>query len=214
MPLPARSSARRRERQKTETRQRILDAARELFVRDGIEATTMRAIAARIEYTPTAIYHHFRDKESLIAELCLVDFASLGSALYRIGRIEDPVERLKRMGLAYIDFALENKSQYRFMFMTQREHPRDENGMPVRHPEEDAYAFLHQTVSEGIIAGRFRPELNDPDELAQLVWGGIHGVVSLWMTHGTDPWITWTDPRETARTMIDVVLRGIVRPAT
>jgi AcrR family transcriptional regulator len=211
MTVPKTASAVRRERLRTETRQRILDAARELFVRDGIEATTMRAIASRIEYTPTAIYHHFRDKDSLIAELCLMDFASLGAALHRIGRIEDPLERLRRMGLAYVDFALENKSQYQFMFMTPHEHPSDENGDPVHHPDEDAYAFLHQTVREGIGLGRFRPELNDPNELAQLVWGGIHGVVSLWMTHHADPWITWADPRETARTMIDVVMRGITR---
>src|SRR6218665_2559783 len=82
----------RRERQKAETRQAILDAARELFVADGVEATTMRAIAARIGYTPTAIYHHFRDKDALIMELCMADFTALGTALYSIGRIEDTVE--------------------------------------------------------------------------------------------------------------------------
>lgn len=145
------ASLARRERQKAETRQAILDAARELFVSEGVEATTMRAIAAKIGYTPTAIYHHFRDKDALIVELCMADFSALGQAMYSIGRIDDPVERVKRMGLAYTHFALENPSQYRFMFMTSLAHNMiDAHGQLLKTPDEDAYQFLFQTVKEGI----------------------------------------------------------------
>src|SRR5919204_1809076 len=110
----------RRAREREETRGKILDAAREMFVDQGIEAVTMRAIADRIEYTPTAIYYHFRDKRALIEELCALDFRALARAFGRIGRIEDPVERLRRIGLAYVDFALGHPSHYRFMFMTPK----------------------------------------------------------------------------------------------
>ena len=206
------ASLARRERQKAETRQAILDAARELFVTEGVEATTMRAIAARIGYTPTAIYHHFRDKDALIVELCMADFTALGQAMYRIGRIEDPVERLRRMGLAYTDFAMENPSQYRFMFMTPLNHERiDAHGQQLRTPDEDAYQFLFATVREGIEQGKYRPELADPVELAQMVWGAIHGVIALWFTHATDPHITLRDPRETVRAMCDTMIRGSLR---
>lgn len=206
------ASLARRERQKAETRQAILDAARELFVQDGVEATTMRAIAAKIGYTPTAIYHHFKDKDSLLVELCVADFRALGLALHKIGRIEDPVERLKRMGMAYTDFALDNPSQYRFMFMTLHDHDMlDAGGKPVKSPEEDAYGFLLDTVQEGIDSQRFRPELSDAPELAMMVWGGIHGIISLWYTHQNDPSITFRDPRETVRSMCDTIMRGAVR---
>lgn len=204
------ASLARRERQKAETRQAILDAARELFVAEGVEATTMRAIAAKIGYTPTAIYHHFRDKDALLEELCLVDFQALGQAMYKIGRIEDPVERLRRMGLAYTDFAMDNPSQYRFMFMTVIDHSVIDPSHEKR-PDEDAYQFLLQTVQEGIERGMYRPELTDPVEMAQMVWGGIHGVISLWFTHCHDPHITLRDPRETVRTMCDVMIRGALR---
>src|SRR5918998_3174665 len=90
-------SRERRSRERSETREKILNAAREMFVRRGYEATTMRAIADRIEYTPTAIYHHFRSKQALLTELCSIDFRSLAGAFQRIGRIEDPVERLRRI---------------------------------------------------------------------------------------------------------------------
>lgn len=213
-PVSQSPSSARRERQKAETRQRILDAARELFVADGVEATTMRAIAARIEYTPTAIYHHFKDKDSLLEELCLVDFLSLAAAMNRIGRIEDPVERLRRMGLAYADFAIDNQSQYRFMFMTVRRQA-SENAIKTKgDPEQDAYAFLVYSMKEAIAQGRFRPELSDAEELAQTFWGGLHGVMALWMTYRADTWIEWKEPRETIRTMIDILLRGSLRSTT
>jgi len=202
----------RRERLKAETRQAILDAARELFVTVGIEATTMRAIAAKIGYTATAIYHHFRDKDALIEELCVADFTALGHAMYRIGRIEDPVERLQKLGQAYAKFALANPSQYRFMFMTpQRHSPVDANGHPTHKPDEDAYEFLFLTVSEGLDAGRYRADLSNPHELSQMMWAGIHGVVSLWLTHCDDPYIQWHPPLETIHSLIDVMIRGAVR---
>jgi AcrR family transcriptional regulator len=206
------ASLARRERQKAETRQAILDAARELFVADGVDATTMRAIAAKIGYTPTAIYHHFRDKDALLEELCLSDFGALGQAMLRIGRIEDPLERLMRMGQAYTDFALDNPSQYRFMFMTVHSHPDVECvGDDRFSPDEDAYGFLLSTVEEGIAKGLFRPELSDGPELAQMFWGAIHGVVSLWFTHADDPNIVLRDPRETVRSMCQTMVRGAVR---
>src|SRR5215510_5139899 len=49
----------RREREKSETRDKILDAARELFVTEGYEGVSMRKVAEKIEYSPTAIYVHF-----------------------------------------------------------------------------------------------------------------------------------------------------------
>jgi AcrR family transcriptional regulator len=206
------ASLARRERQRQETRQAILDAARELFVVDGVDATTMRAIAAKIGYTPTAIYHHFRDKDALLVELCMTDFSALGQAMFKIGRIEDPVERLRRMGMAYTDFALDNPSHYRFMFMTPLKQPMlDAHGNVLTAPDEDAYAFLLATVQEGIEQGRFRPELHDPPELAQMFWGGIHGIISLWFTHRADPHIVLRDPRETVRTMCDAMIRGALR---
>lgn len=205
-------SVARRHRQKEETRTRILDAARELFVENGIEATTMRAIAARIDYTPTAIYHHFRDKEALIAELCALDFRSLAAALRRIGDIADPLERVRRMGIAYAEFGLEKRSQYQFMFMTPTRHSLQDDGLLEKdNPEEDAYAFLVQTVEEGLKKGLFGPEFQDEHQLAQLFWSGLHGMISLHIAKCDDPWIDWRDPMTTIRLSIDVMIRGTRR---
>ncbi len=197
----------RRERERLETRDKILEAAREMFATQGIEATTMRAIAQRIEYTPTAIYHHFKDKDALIIELCHSDFAKLGRQFTQMERIEDPVERLRRIGMAYVEFAIHNPHHYQIMFMTRT--PVHEH--PEKNPEEDAYGFLLATMQEGLDAGRFRPELDDAHELAQMTWSSVHGIISLQIAKCHDPWVDWRDLRTTAEHIIDALVRGILR---
>src|SRR6516164_3602292 len=96
----------RKERERASVREQILDAARDMFVQDGVEAVTMRAIAQRIEYSAPVIYSHFADKHALLQELCFRDFRALAQTFGRIEHIEDPVERLRRIGYAYVDFAL------------------------------------------------------------------------------------------------------------
>jgi AcrR family transcriptional regulator len=193
-----------------DTRESILDAARAHFLAKGVEATTMRGIASTVGLSATAIYHHFRDKDALLEELCLRDFISLAVALQKIGKIADPVERVRRMGLAYVDFAMEHPEVYRFMFMTARPAPKGEAVFAKKgNPEQDAYAFLQQTVAEGIAQGRYRPEFADADELAQMVWSGVHGLASLYIAHADDPWIDWRDPRKTVHGLVDATLRGL-----
>jgi AcrR family transcriptional regulator len=203
-------SLERRQRERIRTRQKILDAARRMFVQRGYEATTMRAIAAKIGYTPTAIYHHFEDKEALVAELSALDFRAFAQALRDIGAVADPIERLRRTGRAYVAFGVANPMHYQFLFMTRR--PKQS---PKRtgqgDPGEDAYGFLQQTCADAIAAGRLRPEFTDADELAQIAWGAMHGLVALHIVKLDDPWIDWRDVNETAARACDTLLRGLVR---
>src|SRR5437667_7503849 len=99
----------RRARQKKFLRQEILDAASELFVRDGYENVSMRRIADKIEYSPTTIYIYFKDKAELLEQVCKETFGRLVQRLSKImEQPGDPVERLKRGLIAYIEFGLAN----------------------------------------------------------------------------------------------------------
>jgi len=206
------ASKERRDRERQETRAHILDAARELFARHGYQAVTMREIARRIEYTPTAIYFHFKDKESLLRELCREDFQALGAYLHRIGRIPDPLERLQKMGLAYVEFGLKYPHHYRLQFMTPSLEPYlGEIGLTKGAPDQDAYAFLQVSVSEAMKAGRFRPDLKDPELVAQVFWAAVHGLVSLRLTKAHDPWIKWRPAKRLARAIVETLAQGTRR---
>jgi len=203
----------RRERERQELKARILDAARELFAEQGYEAVTMRKIADRIEYSPTAIYFHFRDKQTLLQELCDADFGALAHEFQKIARVGDPIERLRQIGRAYLAFGVEYPNHYRLMFMTPKPVGMcaAESRIARGNPEEDAYAFLRATLEEAIGAGSLRPEFRDADLVSQMVWAGVHGVVSLQIAKKQDDWVDWRDPKTTAHALIDVMIRGLVR---
>lgn len=199
----------RREREKTAVRDRILDAARDLFANQGYEAVTMRQIAQRIEYTPTAIYFHFKDKQSLLTELCSREFLKFAGVFQHLGTIREPLLRLQLMARAYVEFGLQNPNQYRWMFMTPHPPLREEDIIIRKgNPAEDAYAFLRTTVGECFISGHMRPEYKDPELVSQMLWSSIHGVVALHIAMAHDDWFQWRKPQITSAELVETVLRG------
>src|SRR5476651_1677791 len=102
----------RRARQKTLLRQQILDAARDLLVRDGYEKLSMRKVAERIGYSPTAIYLHFKGKQELVSSLCDETFARLIGDLDTLQAYQDPVARLRHGMEGYIAFGLKHPDHY------------------------------------------------------------------------------------------------------
>jgi len=206
----------RREREKSETRDKILDAARELFVAEGFEGVSMRKVAEKIEYSPTAIYVHFSDKQELFRELCHQDYARLAEVFQSSAMSTEPVERLRQIGATYVDFGTRYPNHYKFMFMTPHPvHELDEVDREVMgNPEMDAYAFLKWAVQQALAAGCFREELNDTELISQTLWASVHGVISLQIAKGTDCWVDWRPIRDRAEMMLDITLRGLRRPAT
>ena len=203
----------RRSKEREVLRDKILDAARELFVEEGVESTSMRKIAKKVGYSATALYDYFDDKDTLLRELCDADFLRFNQSLGKTaGEIADPLERLRAIGRAYFAFARQHPSHYRLMFMTpQPVNDPAESGIERGNPDQDAYAYLRSTVAEALAAGRFRDEFQDADLVAQLFWSGAHGLVALHMIKGDDHWFKWHPFDQTAEAMIDVTLRGMLR---
>jgi len=129
-------SAARRDLDGAETRDRILDAARALFVEHGIEQTTVRAIAGRSGSVP-------RPSTTTSRQGCagpgagVHRHASVERDLARVMRVADPVDRLVELGLAYVRFGLEHPQHYRLLFMLPHDDVKQGGHEPA--PEEDAY---------------------------------------------------------------------------
>jgi AcrR family transcriptional regulator len=201
----------RRERERSELRTRIMDAARRMIVQQGCEALSMRKLAEAIEYSPTAIYDYFKDKDALIQEICRTDFARLASMSREMLAIEDPIERIRQTGYGYIRFAVEHPEHYRLMFMTpHKPGPAPEDLEHKGDPEQDGYAALKMAIEEAMTQKRFRPHLTSVELIAQVFWAAVHGVASLQITHD-DCWVEWTPLEDRIRTTVDAVIDGLTK---
>ena len=211
----------RRERQKENLRQEILDAARQLFLKNGYENVSMRQIAAKIEYSPTTIYLYFKNKSELFHSLCEEAFAKLEKELEGIVKVDsepasrsrhvmgaavDPVGCLRKGAEAYIRFGLHYPNHYRLLFQTPHPEDKDPEFQYQGSEGEKSFRYLLEIVSMGVEQGKFRKA--DPMMLAQACWSIMHGITSLLITQMGFPWVK----REALiEGVIETLVQGVAR---
>lgn len=198
--------------EKAKLRAKIIDTARDVFIHKGVEAVTMRDIAKRVGYSATAIYLYFADKQALIQAVCDTDLLKLASEFKKVLVIQDPVERLFALGRAYAMFALNYPNHYRMIFMTPHA-PLDPaaSNIEQNNVEQDAYFQLKSVVSEVHAAGKFKPEINDPELAAQTIWAAMHGVCSLDIILGKEQTIQWCAIEARLQAMQTIIATGMLK---
>ena len=98
-----------------ESRERVLEAAVDLMSREGIAALSMREVARRAGLSHQAPYHHFRNREGILAAIAEDGFRRLNQRLEAVsGR--NAAARMIAGGRAYVDFALSHPAHFQVMF--------------------------------------------------------------------------------------------------
>lgn len=169
----------RKEKHKENLRQSILDAAKKLFLTDGYDATSIRKIAAEIEFSPTTIYLYYKDKAEIAHALHVEGFKLLATQFGVLQHVKDPFERLKAMGEIYIRFALENSDFYELMFVLKEPIAHLKGGCVDENWEEGEKAFqaLMWNITACQEAGYFKNL--DTTSVAMVAWSTMHGICSL-----------------------------------
>lgn len=168
----------RKEREKEELKETILKAAKILFLEKGVEKTSMRNIADRIEYSPGIIYHYFKDKNEIFHALHQEGFKALIEKMEVLSFVQDPLERLKAMGKIYVKFAMENPDMYDLMFIKEAPlcHVFDSDNEEWKEGG-GAFNGLRLTVKDCLAHGYFPG--HDSESLSYMIWSAVHGMVSL-----------------------------------
>ena len=159
----------------------LVETAVRMIEDDGVQALTLRGVAARLGVSRTALYRHFDDKQALLARVASEGFrrfhVALASAVARADkRRSDP---MPAMAAAYLQFARANPSHYQTMFSGVL---TDWTGYPelVLHAEA-AFNVLLDTIRRQQKQGRIGA--GDPIELAEITWAMSHGIATLGMAH-------------------------------
>ena len=177
----------RRQRQKTEVRVSILQAAWEVVLAEGWQALSIRKIADAIEYSVPVIYTHFENKDAILHEFTKAGFRLLTEAITQQRDSQTNASRqLEAMAEGYWNFAIEQKEYYQLMFGL---------GIPAceqveRTVEMQQFAgIVHATIQEVIRAGS-QPSI-DAFLKYHTYLSILHGLVSIQITNSNetvDPW--------------------------
>lgn len=169
-----------------ETRERIVEEARDLYLRGGLSAVSMRKVADRVGVSATALYRHFDNKEALLVAVVQAGFERFTTYLLRGLAGKSPRARLELTGESYLHFALENPSYYRIMFMASMEDfGFDQLPECNRETLGRSFQLLVDRVRECQDAEVLRA--GDARELAVVIWSFSHGFASLYLSGHMGP---------------------------
>lgn len=164
----------------------LIRAGLEILEQDGLEALSLRAIAARVGVSHTAPRNHFDGLTGLLSAIAAEGFRRHAAEMRR--GVEDlPKGRARLLAAAegYVRFARENPALFRLMFspiLCGRDDP------DLATASADSYGVL-QDIAEGLAWVRPGPQHGPEIEALRtemMLWSLVHGYASL-MIEGRGP---------------------------
>jgi AcrR family transcriptional regulator len=159
------------------TRRAILDAALELFVADGYAQVSMRNIAAKVDYSPAAIYSYFPSKDDIFHALAVEGFRLLGTAHMTSAPSADPLDDIRTAPWQLYEFS-KRQPQYFALVFLDRHVPRI-----ARDSEQFAFMVeiknaIRTRMQRCIDTGVFPPTL-EADVALRLILAPVMGLAML-----------------------------------
>ena len=154
----------------------LVEAAISLVRKYGPEHLSLRAVSAEVGVSPSASYHYFQDKDSLVSAVGNTLFEQLAEiqeqAISKIkgGGARGAKERFEALGTSYFKWALNQPNLYRLIFggfCEQHESPL----------ESKAWQLLKESLDELVEEGLITKSARLGGEV--LVWSAVHGASSL-----------------------------------
>lgn len=154
----------------------LVDAAITLVRKYGPDQLSLRAVSAEIGVSPSASYHHFRDKDALVSAVSNVLFDRLATMQEKaIAKIKGNVaaasiKKFEEMGNAYFAWATSEPNLYRLMFGGYCEIIMEEH-------DSKAWNLLREALDELMAYGVIDKSARNGGEV--IVWSAVHGASSL-----------------------------------
>lgn len=103
----------RKEREREERRELILSTASDIIAVEGIDSLSVRKIANKIEYSPSIIYHYFKDKDDILNHLMKRGYQKIMNALASAqDESDEPEQKFEKLMRSYINAALQMPDEY------------------------------------------------------------------------------------------------------
>ncbi len=166
---------------------------------------SIRAIADAVGVSPPSIYLHFADKDDLIHSVCQLQFRKLDVVVSETtAGVDDPLDRLRGRGHAYVRFGVAHPEHYRIMLMGKGHFSQEEFEAGLL-PGMRSFQSLVGNVQECMDLGVFAKD--DPFLVATILWAMVHGLTSLLISVPGFP--AFEDPEAIVDQMLDTLARGL-----
>lgn len=192
-------------------RQSLVNTAVELIARRQHSEFTLRELAKQLGVTHAATYHHFKDKEELLAVVAQEGYMLLTECLTKSAQQapDNALARMRAMGIAYLRFALDNQAHFRVMFGHKF---GDLSLYPaIRDASIGCQNLMIALLQEGQKQG-FYVE-HDVAELIAIQWSSIHGLAVLTLNGHFDHMVPREDLEGFFARVLQHLMHGTATPA-
>lgn len=168
-----------------DVRAKILDAAKTLFLEQGLEALTMRGIAKAAGMATMTLYGYFPNKVAIVRGVWSLAFTPLFEALERVAASHaSPIARLEAVSIAYAAYWIDNPDLYRVVFMIEDRRASGDQGWFVDQPDVSPG---YQRFAEHIFAVTGEDEATCRAKAEALICA-LNGIAHMAVTVSEYPW--------------------------
>ena len=156
----------------------IINAARDIVSKEGIQGLTIRKITKSIEYSPAIIYHYFKNKDEIIDSLIGERFKLIQSAIGSAKKYpNEPEKEIKEMFINYIKATLASPDEYKAFILNDNPEIVEKTTVLEKGitKKSKLIGLLGSQIQKGIEQGRFASI--DPELTAQIIWTSTFGLI-------------------------------------
>jgi RND family efflux transporter MFP subunit len=186
------------------TRRAILDAALELFIADGYAQVSIRNIAAKVEYSPGAIYSYFPSKDEIFFALAEEGFREIGARQFAGTPSDDPLDDVRAVAWRLYEFSKDQPQYFALVFL-DRHVPRVskeyERFSFISDMRSRALARVQRCIEDGVF-----PATTVPDVALRILFAPVFGIAAMRLSNRMQPDV---DADALMRDAIETTLAGI-----
>lgn len=174
----------RKEREKKQRKELIIDAAEQVIASSGFEKATMDEIAEKAELAKGTLYLYFKNKSAIYLGVCQRGSSLLNQKLAQVlTRDLSGLELIREMGHEYLNFIIQNPLYftafgYYESIIDEAKIAESEIAKECQKQAKEAMSYIVRALQIGIQDGSVKDDIN-PQELGLIIWGASRGVMDM-----------------------------------
>ncbi len=204
----------RKEREKEQRRNDILDAAEKVFFKLGFENATMDDVAEMAELSKGTIYLYYSSKEDLYYAISIRALKVLRQSFELNVPADAPVlDKIIAIGKSFIQFSRENADYFKTLvyFSSLPDcHEVHERYAKLCEEQADPMSFFIKVLQEGIDEGKLRPDI-PAMQLAHILWTQTTGILNLAATKNIHFDLKDCSEDDIINNHIEIIKNGILK---